>query len=280
MNGIHTHSSAPAREGGRTLDAGRILAVPYAAAAYLIGVGGLAWLALSLAGVLPWPALLHLPSLPGALLLDLALVALFGASHSIMARPGFKGWWTRTVPEWAERSTFVLVAGLTLGILVALWQPLPRTVWSVTGPVAGAALWGLSAFGWAYMLAATFAIDHFDLFGLRQAYFRVSGRPYAPVRFRKRWMYRVSRHPIMAGVLLGVWATPLMTLGHLVFALALTVYTAIGVWYEERDLVARFGDRYRAYRAEVGALFTLPGRPPASSTRLPGEARQRHGHGG
>jgi methanethiol S-methyltransferase len=259
MNLSPAYPPGPAEAGAGTPDVARVLALPCAVACYLIGFGGLVWLILSLAELLPWPVIVHVPSRLGAVLLDHSLVALFGASHSIMARPGFKAWWTRTVPEWAERSAFVLVTGLVLSVLILAWQPLPGVVWGATGPTV-AVLWALSAVGWAYMLASTMAINHFDLFGLRQAYFRARGRPYLPVEFQKRWMYRVSRHPLMAGVLLGVWATPHMTLDHLVFALAVSGYVAIGVWYEERDLVARFGDHYRRYRVEVGALFTLPRR--------------------
>jgi protein-S-isoprenylcysteine O-methyltransferase Ste14 len=262
MNGTDAFPPHVAETRAGASDIARVLALPYAALCYLVGVGGLAWLALSLAEVLRWPALVHMRSLPGAVLLDVALVALFGASHSVMARPGFKAWWTRTVPEWAERSTFVLSTGIMLAGLITLWQPLPSLVWNVANPVAAMALWALSGFGWAYMLASTFAINHFDLFGLRQAYFRAMARPYAPVPFQTRWMYRMSRHPLMAGVLLGVWATPHMTLGHIVLAVTLSTYIVVGVWYEERDLVVRFGDLYRRYRAHVGALFTLPGRGP------------------
>lgn len=259
MNLTHAYRPEPADARAGSSDVARMLALPYAVACYLTGVGGLIWLILSLAELLPWPAIVHVPSRLGAVLLDHSLVGLFGATHSIMARPGFKAWWTRIIPEWAERSAFVLVTGLVLAVLVIAWQPLPAVVWGAKGPMV-AVLWALSALGWAYMLASTMAIDHFDLFGLRQAYCRARGRPYVPVEFQKRWMYRVSRHPLMAGVLLGVWATPHMTLDHLVFALAVSGYIAIGVWYEERDLVARFGDHYRRYRAEVGALFTLPRR--------------------
>lgn len=238
----------------------RVLALPYGGLCYLLGVAGLGWLALTLAGVVAWPGVLDVGSRAGAVLVDLALVSMFGLSHTVMARSGFKTWWTRVIPPWAERSTYVLFAGAMLAMVVVLWQPLPEPVWWVGGGVAAVALWLLCALGWAYMLAATFAIDQFDLFGLRQSYLHAVGRPYEPVPFKRRWMYRYSRHPIMAGVLVGVWATPHMTLGHLVLAAALSGYIAVGLWFEERDLVARFGERYRRYRVEVGALLSLPGR--------------------
>jgi len=231
--------------------------LPYALVAYLVGVGGLAWLALSLAEVTPWPQLVGTADLTRGLAADIGLVLLFGLSHSVMARQGFKKRLTRIVPWWAERSLFVLTAGVVLAVVVSLWQPLPGVVWSVSGTWA-TVLWGLCVFGWAYLLAATWAIDHFDLFGVRQAYLHAVGREYTSIPFKQQWMYRYSRHPIMAGVLMGVWATPHMTVGHLVMAVALSVYIVIGVAYEERDLLVHFGDRYRRYRSQVGYLFSLP----------------------
>jgi methanethiol S-methyltransferase len=236
----------------------RVMALPYALAAYVVGVGGLAWLALSLGEVTPWPRLVATNG-PGGLWADLGLVLLFGLAHSVMARRSFKKRWTRIVPWWAERSTYVLTAGLLLAVMVSFWQPLPGVVWSVSGPWA-TLLWGLCALGWLYLLLSTWAIDHFDLFGLRQGYLHAVGRKYAPIEFKQKWMYRYSRHPIMAGVLLGVWATPHMTPGHLVMAVAFSIYIVIGVSFEERDLLEHFGDTYRRYRDRVGALFSLPGR--------------------
>jgi methanethiol S-methyltransferase len=224
----------------------------------VVGVGGLAWLALSLGEVMPWPRLAATSGARG-IAADVGLVLLFGLVHSVMARRSFKKRWTRIVPWWAERSTYVFMAGLLLAVMVLFWQPLPGVVWSVTGSWA-ALLWGLCAAGWLYLLLSTWAIDHFDLFGLRQAYLHAVGRKYTPIEFKQKWMYRYSRHPIMAGILLGVWATPDMTLGHLVMATALSIYIVIGVAFEERDLLEHFGDRYRRYRSRVGPLFSLPGR--------------------
>lgn len=236
----------------------RVMALPYALAAYVVGVGGLAWLALSLGGVTRWPRLVA-TSGAGGILADLGLVLLFGLTHSVMARRSFKKRWTRIIPWWAERSTYVLMAGLLLAVTVSFWQPLPGVVWSVSGPWA-TLLSGLCALGWLYLLLSTWAIDHFDLFGLRQGYLHAVGRKYTPIEFKQKWMYGYSRHPIMAGVLLGVWATPHMTLGHLVMATAFSIYIVIGVSFEERDLLEHFGDTYRRYRSRVGALFSLPGR--------------------
>lgn len=246
----------------RTANAGvlsRALALPYAIVAYVVGVGGLGWLALSLAGVIPWPQLVAVGGEAGAVVADVALILLFGLAHSVMARQGFKKAWTRVVPWWAERSTYVLTTGVILAVVISLWQPLPAVVWSVSGAWA-TLIWGLCALGWLYLLLSTWAIDHFDLFGLRQGYLHAMGREYTSIEFKEKWMYRYSRHPIMAGILLGVWATPYMTVGHLVMAIALSIYIAIGVSYEERDLILRFGGTYRRYRERVGALFSLPGR--------------------
>jgi protein-S-isoprenylcysteine O-methyltransferase Ste14 len=236
----------------------RLIALPFGLVAYVVGVGGLAWYALSLAEVTTWPHLEAAGGMAGDLAVDLGLVLLFGLTHSVMARQGFKKQWTRIVPRWAERSTFVMTAGVVLAIMVFFWQPLPDVVWSVSGPWAPL-LWGVCALGWLYLLLSTWAIDHFDLFGLRQTYLHAVGREYTPIEFKEKWMYGYSRHPIMAGVLLGVWATPHMTLGHLVMAVALSTYIVIGVILEERDLLQRFGDTYRRYQSQVGALFSMPG---------------------
>lgn len=245
-----------------TEDAGGIsrwIALPYALVAYLVAVGGLAWLALSLAEVTAWPQLVATGGKAGGLAVDLGLVLLFGVTHSTMARQSFKRLWTRIVPWWAERSTYVLTAGVILAVVISLWQPVPAVVWSVGGPWASL-LWSLCAFGWLYLLLSTWAIDHFDLFGVRQAYLHAVAKEYTPVEFKQKWMYRYSRHPIMAGILLGVWATPHMTFGHLVMSVALSIYIVIGVSFEERDLMLRFGDTYRRYRRRVGALFSVPRR--------------------
>ncbi len=248
-----------ARNAANTSAFSRVVALPYALIAYLVGVGGLAWLALSLADVTPWPQLVVAGGNVEGVVADIGLVLLFGLTHSVMARRSFKKRWTRIVPGWAERSAYVLVAGLVLAIMVSLWQPVPGVVWSIEGPTA-TLLWALCALGWFYLLLSTWAIDHFDLFGVRQAYLHAMGRRYAPVGFKQKWMYRYSRHPIMAGILVGVWATPHMTAGHLVMALGLSAYIAIGVAYEERDLLLYFGETYRRYRDRVGALFSFPGR--------------------
>lgn len=233
--------------------AGRLLILIYGIVCYFLGVAGLGALIAVLAQLMPWGFLTD--SRTGyPLLTNLTLVALWGIIHSVMARDRFKGLFTRLIPEPAERPTYVLVAGVTTMVLVGCWQPMPGVVWQVEQPLAGTALWGLFAFGWVYLLAATFAINHFDLFGLRQVYFHFANRPRPPVSFVKRYMYSFSRHPIQTGVLIGVWATPLMTAGQLVLSLGFTVYIFVGLWFEERDLVRDIGAPYVAYRAEAGML--------------------------
>jgi protein-S-isoprenylcysteine O-methyltransferase Ste14 len=174
-----------------------------------------------------------------------------------MARPAFKRWWTKFVPPPVERSTYVLVSSLLLGLLFWQWRPIPATVWNVGHPSARGLIHAVFWTGWAIALASTFLIDHFDLFGLRQVYLYASGREYRPPAFRTPGLYRYVRHPLMTGFLLAFWATPTMTLGHLLFAVATTAYILIALRLEERDLVSFHGEQYRAYRGQVGMLFPL-----------------------
>jgi methanethiol S-methyltransferase len=201
-----------------------------------------------------------------ALLVNIALLGLFAAQHSVMARKGFKRWWTRIVPEAIERSTYVLFATSALALLLWQWRPIPEPVlWRVEGPGAWL-IHGVFGLGWAILLAATFLINHFELFGLRQVYARLRGRRIPAAEFRTPGLYRYVRHPIYLGFVLGFWAAPVMTAGHLLFAIATTGYILIGIWFEERDLVAQFGDRYRRYREQVGMLLPWAKKGPADSS--------------
>ncbi|MGC1457651.1 MAG: methanethiol S-methyltransferase [Steroidobacteraceae bacterium] len=193
-------------------------------------------------------------SVAGSLLTDAALLVVFAVQHSVMARPGFKRVWTRIVPSDVERSTFVLLASLALTLLCWQWRPLPRPVWSIEDPIAASVLLVVSWSGWGLVLLSTFLISHFHLFGLSQGFARLFGNKLPKPEFVTPFLYRWLRHPIYAGFILAFWAAPHMSLGHLLFAAATTGYIFVGIWFEERDLVAYFGDRYRQYRMTVGML--------------------------
>jgi protein-S-isoprenylcysteine O-methyltransferase Ste14 len=189
-----------------------------------------------------------------SLAIDVLLLGLFAIQHSVMARPWFKRWWTRFVPHSVERSTYVLLASLILLVMYWQWRPIEGALWRVEG--AGAvALWVLCATGWLIALATTFLISHFDLFGLRQVYLRLLGRPYTSVEFKTVGFYKYVRHPLMFGFLIAFWATPHMTMNHLLFAVATTGYIFIALFFEERDLRAAHGASYERYRSEVPMIL-------------------------
>lgn len=189
------------------------------------------------------------------LIVDLALLGLFAVQHSVMARRGFKRWWTKLIPESVERSTFVLAATAALALLLWQWRPIAEPVlWSVSDPVARLVLQGVFWLGWGVLLISTFLINHFELFGLRQVWANLRGQALPVPEFRTPLFYRHVRHPIYLGFVLAFWAAPQMTAGHLLFAAACTAYILIGIWFEERDLIAQFGQRYHLYRQQVGML--------------------------
>ena len=200
---------------------------------------------------------LPVAALASSLPVDLALLSLFAVQHSVMARPVFKRWMTRFIPEPAERSTYVLASSVALIILFAFWEPLGGVVWSVTQPTAVIALYSLCAFGWLLVLVSTFLINHFDLFGLRQVWLYVRSQSYTHLTFRTPGPYRLVRHPLYVGWLFAFWATPVMTFTHLVFTLATSGYILAAIQWEERDLVAHLGDQYSTYRKRVPML--IPG---------------------
>ena len=239
----------------------RTAVLAYGVTAYAIGVAGLCWLIGGSLGLIPFTGgPVSLGSVEARVAFNLAFVALFGLQHAIMARPAFKARWTRVVPPAIERSTFVLVTGLLVSGFMWLWQPLPEVVWSVEQPLVAGFLFALGALGWAYLFTASFAIDHFELFGLKQVWNAFRGGEARPHRIVSRLMYRFDRHPLMSGMLFGLWCTPLMRVDHLVLAAGLTTYIVLGVLIEERTLVAIHGEEYRSYRRRVPALVPFPGR--------------------
>jgi protein-S-isoprenylcysteine O-methyltransferase Ste14 len=194
-------------------------------------------------------------SLAGALAIDALLIAAFAVPHSVMARPAFKRWWTRFVPQPIERSTYVLVSCLLMGLLLWQWRPIGGVVWDVTHPAGRWPLYALFAAGWLMVPAVSLLINHFDLFGSRQVWLHLRGRAYSHLPFRTPGAYRFVRHPLYVGWMLAFWAAPTMTAAHLLFAALMTAYMLIAIPFEERDLIAHFGDQYLEYRRRVGALI-------------------------
>jgi methanethiol S-methyltransferase len=212
-----------------------------------------------------------------AIAVDLALLGLFAAQHSVMARRAFKRWWTRLVPEPIERSTYVLAASLVLALLLWQWRPLPAIVWDFEPTVARAALHTLSWLGWLTVLGTTFLINHFDLFGLRQAYLHLRAQPPEAPAFQTPLLYRLVRHPLMLGFIIAFWAAPTMTQGKLLFAAITTGYILVALQLEERDLLGEFGDDFHAYRRRVPMLVPRPlrvSKPATASSPRPRPKRK------
>jgi protein-S-isoprenylcysteine O-methyltransferase Ste14 len=239
----------------------RSAVLAYGVISYGAGVSALVGWILIMLGLVQFPGLGMELSLAAATGFNLLLMVAFGLQHSIMARPAFKKKWTKLIPPAIERSTFVLATGLVLGPVLVLWQPMSNTVWNVSAPGIRWALIGLAVAGWAYLFLASFAINHFELFGLRQVYQYSRGKEITPVPFKERWMYRFDRHPIMTGALIGLWVTPEMHLDHLLFAIMATLYIVIGVYFEERSLRRQWGATYDDYCKRVGSIVPTFSRP-------------------
>lgn len=234
----------------------RTLILIYGIASYFVGVTGLACIVAALAGLIPYGFWAN-----GAVILvdpvlwNVLLVVIWGSIHTLMARPRFKAVLTKFIPEAAERATYILVAGITSVALIGYWQTLNGQVWHVESGGFAYSLWGIFIFGWAFLLGSTFAIDHFDLFGLRQVFLNFKRQPRPPLHFVKHAMYKYIRHPIQTGVLIGIWATPTMSMTQIVLSLGFTGYIFVGLWFEERDLISEHGDAYLRYRQEAGHVF-------------------------
>jgi methanethiol S-methyltransferase len=214
---------------------------------YLVGFVGNYWV----------PKSIDVGSLAGsgeAIVIDLLLLGAFAIQHSVMARPAFKHWWTKIIPAAIERSTYVLLSSLILLLLFWQWQPIPIRIWRVEG-IAAHLLTGIFWLGWLIVNASTFMIDHFDLFGLRQALSALRGTAVTDPSFKTPLLYRIVRHPLMLGFLLAFWATPEMSAGHLLFASAMTLYILAALQLEERDLTAKFGATYQRYCRSVPMLL-------------------------
>ena len=247
----------------------RILVPIYGAIAYVVFLASFLYAIAWLANVIV-PKTIDseaAPAIAPAILVNLALLAAFALQHSVMARPGFKRWWKQFVPPPVERATFVLFASLLLFAVCLGWQPLPAPVWQLNG-AAAIAMWALCAAGWLIVLTATFMINHFELFGLRQVWLHARGHAYTAPHYVERFFYRFVRHPIMLGFLVAFWATPAMSQGHLLFAITTTLYILVALQLEERDLVKEHGTAYESYRARVPML--VPGLKTKSPRSEPG----------
>lgn len=241
---------------------GKVLAFAYGLLAYVFFFGTFLYAIGFVAGLEVPKTIDSGPAGPlvPSLAVDALLLGIFAVQHSAMARPAFKAWWTKIVPAPVERSTYVVFSSAALALICYAWKPVPQAVWAVQGPwrdVVWAAAWG----GWAIVLASTFLISHFDLFGLRQVWSFANGKAAPASDFRTPLFYRVVRHPLYVGFIMAFWAAPTMSLGHLVFSLATTGYILIAIQLEERDLVGAFGDTYVAYQKRVSMIVPwLPGK--------------------
>lgn len=240
---------------------GRLLSFIFGAISYIIFLGSFLY-AIGFVGDLWVPKSINTgpeaSSLSLALLINAGLLALFAIQHSVMARQGFKKWWTRIIPSHLERNTYVLFTSLILILLYWQWRPMPEVIWSIESGLWFTLINILFWLGWVIVLISTFMINHFDLFGLRQAYLNLKVEEITPIEFKEPGLYKVVRHPIMLGFIIAFWATPHMTLGHLVFAIATTAYIFVGIWFEERDLIRFHGEKYQEYRKRVRMLIPFP----------------------
>ena len=241
----------------------RTLAFVYGALSYVVFLGAFLY-AIGFVGNLAVPKSIdtgpEAATFTRALIMNVILLSIFALQHSVMARPGFKRWWTRIIPSYIERSTYVLLSSLALILLFWQWRPMTAVVWSVENQIARYLLWALFFLGWGTVLLSTFLINHFDLFGLRQVYLHKRGEDYSHLSFKKVLLYKIVRHPIMLGFIIAFWATPHMTVGHLMFAGITTIYVLVAIQLEERDSIGAHGQAYEDYRKEDSMILPIPKR--------------------
>lgn len=240
----------------------RVLSFIYGIISYLIFLGAFLY-AIAFVGDFGVPKTINsgdpvAGSLLEALVINAALLLLFAVQHTVMARQGFKEWWHKIIPSSLERSTYVLLSSLILILLFWQWRPLPETIWHIEWDAGYNLLIALFWIGWGIVFISTFMINHFDLFGLRQVYLHLRKEEITPITFQEPGLYKYVRHPLMLGFVIAFWATPQMTLGHLVFAIATTGYILIGIWFEEQDLIHHHGKKYKEYRERVNMLIPFP----------------------
>ena len=240
---------------------GRILALVYGAISYVIFFVTFLY-AIAFVGNLYVPRSIdaggEAAPFSSALLINIGLLSIVAVQHSVMARPAFKRWWTRIVPQSVERSTYVLLSSLALILLFWQWRPMTDVIWEVQNVAGQYVLLGVFFLGWGIVLLSTFLINHFDLFGLRQVYLYSKNIEYTNVGFKEVFLYKVVRHPIMLGFIIAFWATPKMTAGHMLFAVVTTVYVLAAIQIEERDIVSIHGDDYIDYRKRVSMIMPIP----------------------
>jgi protein-S-isoprenylcysteine O-methyltransferase Ste14 len=242
---------------------GKVLAFLYGVVSYLVFFVTFLY-AIGFVGNIVVPKAIDYPAVVSpfttSLLINALLLGLFAVQHSVMARQGFKRWWTRIIPKPIERSTYVLLSSLVLILLFWQWRPMLDVIWSVENTAGRYVLQGLFWLGWLIVLLSTFLINHFDLFGLRQVYLYQRGIEYTNLDFKTVFFYKVVRHPLLLGFIIAFWSTPYMTLGHLIFAIATTAYIIIAIQLEERDMANIHGEAYKEYQKEVSMLIPLPRR--------------------
>jgi len=215
--------------------------------------------------------------LAATLIVDLGLLLLFGLQHSLMARPRFKRILTRLIPETVERASYVLASSAALLLLIWQWRPLPTVLWSIENPLVSALLWGVNAIGWLGVPAVTFMIDHFNLFGVKQALGAFRKMSFKQTGFVTPLLYKYVRHPMMSSLLIALWVTPHLTVGHLLLSAGMSLYIVIGVHFEERALARELGVAYQAYQASTPKFLPLSGPRPALGDTLMSSPESRRG---